>query len=204
MNNTITHTNNFEITGFSASHIIFDKSNYVTLWAKCKLHSQLTNVHLIFTYNQLNDLMRFNGEQGEQILLAMIDEMMTAKQPPYMLDLKKTLGKEPVFTTCKLTLSPMLLQASKGNEACYLVADIWPINIIQQAKNLIQHAHDFDVPPAINRSLINTSLNQLKEMYNYYLGLLELDIRDEAAREKANLHDVHLFEMAKSAARISA
>jgi hypothetical protein len=201
MNNAITHANHFHVTGFSASHIIFDKSNYVTLWAKCQIDHSLTDVHLVFSYAQLNDLMRFNGTQGEQILLAMIDLMLSAKQPPYMLDLEKTLGKIPVFTTCSLTLAPFLMHQISMH-TCYIVSDVWPINIIQQAKNLVLHARYFDVTPTINKTIGNESLAQLKDMYGYYLGLLELDIRDEAARDKASLHDAHLFAMAKSAYNI--
>jgi hypothetical protein len=203
MKNYSYNTTNLEITGFSATHIIFDDSNYATLWAKCAINNILQDVHLVFSFAQLNDLMRFNGQQGEDILLAMIDEMMTSKTPPYLIDLKKVLGLEPVFTTCKITLDELEFTPSLKDKNCYIVADLHPINIVQQAKNLLEHARNFEMPKtsiAINKILIkNTSLLQLKDMYKYYLGLIELDIKDDAAKEKANLLDDRLFAMAQNA-----
>jgi hypothetical protein len=202
----VSTANQFEITGFSASHIIFDESNYATVWAKCKIDHQLQDVHLVFDFENLNDLLRFSGDNGEKILLRMIDEMMNAKQPPYILDTKSIFGKEAVFTCCKLSISKLESQdaALRGeNIACYLVNNIMPISIVQQAKNLIHHVKDFDNTVMINNQIMNVCVSQLQEMYKYYLGLIELDINDDSARERAQLSNPQLYQMAMQAYKIN-
>jgi hypothetical protein len=45
-------------------------------------------------------------------------------------------------------------------------------------------------------SLKHTQLQEMASMYRYYKGLTELNLSEEAAREKAGLLNEHLFKLA--------
>ena len=154
-------TPEFDINGFSATHIIFDNSHYATIWAKCR---------------------------------------MQKTQPPYMIVLKEVIGSDIAFTSVRLKVSKGYMENVhlQSTRECLFIEEVWPINIIHQAKNLAQHAKDFQNISVVSDSVIHTSLSQLKEMYTYYLGLMELDIAEASCRVKANLEDDRLFAMAKS------
>lgn len=190
--------NQFEINGICVSHIIFDEGNYATLWAKCRIADRLKDIHLIIEIEKLNDLLRFSGEFGEKVLLQMIDEMMMAKEAPYVLNFLKTFGKEALFTSCKFTVS-LIDTKHHSDTQCFLITDVMPISFIQQAKNISQHVRDFNESIPVNTQQINVCVNQLGELYAYYLGLIELDINEESAREKSQLINPQLFQMAQLA-----
>jgi hypothetical protein len=194
-------TPEFDINGFSATHIIFDDSNYATIWAKCRVDNVLQDVHLIIGFDKLNDLMRFSGANGEKIVLSMVDEMMHRTNPPYRIALKDVVGADVAFTSVRLKVSNSTIAFATPTSTaaiCLYVQEVWPINIIQQAKNLPQHATDFKNIHIVSDAVLHTSMLQLKEQYNFYLGLLELDITEASSRAKANLADDRLFAMAKS------
>jgi hypothetical protein len=197
---TNTATPDFDINGFSATHIIFDNSNYATIWAKCRIANKLQEVHFVMSFDKLNDLMRFSGVHGEKILLRMVDEMMQCAEPPYMIAFKDIITTEVAFTAVRLKVSAtnMISPSQAFTNDCLFVEEVWPINIIQQAKNLVQHAKDFKSITVVSDAVLHTSLMQLKDMYGFYLGLLELDIAETACRNKASLTDDRLFAMAKS------
>ncbi len=195
-------TPDFSINGFSATHIFFDNTEYATIWAKCRVNNQLQDVHLVVNFSVLNDMMRFSGTQGEKILLSMVEEMMSKKEPPFVVVLKDIIGQEAIFTSVKLTVcqAANLAELPADDVAtCYFIQEAWPINIIQQAKNLITHKRDFAGGQIVSQEVINTSLQQLSSMYNYYLGLQQLELSETACRYRAQLADDRLFTMAKNA-----
>jgi hypothetical protein len=197
---TNTATPDFDINGFSATHIIFDNSNYATIWAKCRIANKLQEVHFVMSFDKLNDLMRFSGVNGEKIILHMVDQMMLSTAPPYMIALKDVISAEVAFTAVRLkvTATDMISPSQAYISDCLFVEEVWPINIIQQAKNLAQHTKDFKNLNIVSDAVLQTSLLQLKDMYGFYLGLMELDIAETSCRNKASLSDDRLFAMAKS------
>jgi hypothetical protein len=197
---TINASAQFTFNGFSVSHITFDHSHYATLWAKCSIDQKLVDVNLIFPFQHLNNLMRFSGSIGETIQLAMIDEMMTAVTPPYQIILQNILGHDAIFASCNITATQAIsTDQMYENALCLVVNDVTPISIIQQAKNLSTVVKHFPEASIVTKGNNTTSLEQLKKMYNYYLGLLELDIKEDAAKDKAQLTDHRLFVMAHAA-----
>jgi hypothetical protein len=194
----------FDINGFTASHLIFDQSHYATIWAKCRFNGKLQEMHLIVSFEKLNDILRFSGKKGEEILLAMVDKMMLNTAPPYMLDFKELLGTDAIFTNIKLKVNEVSNDNILSTDAkCCLINEVWPINIIEQAKNLEQHGKDFQSTAILSESLMIQSMHQLADRYLYYLGLLELELSEEAAKSRAQLSDIRLFVMAKNAAQIA-
>jgi hypothetical protein len=190
-------TPGFSINGCCINTIIFDESHYATLWATARINNTLQRVNLVLSFNKLNDMLRFSGSKGEQLLLAMVDAMMDSTEPPYKIDIESVLGAPFVCSTVKFTIINKVTAMDSNIDATYLIDEVWPITIIEQAKNLAQLKKDFKHIQIINESVLNFSLSQLKQMYAQYLGLLELDINEDAARNRAGLANDKLFEMAK-------
>jgi hypothetical protein len=189
------------ITGVCISHIIFDDSDYVTLWASCRLGGAIKQVHLVGSVRHMNDILRYSGSKGEEILLGMADAILHSPEPPYVVALKQLLGHVAVLTSCRLDVLPAQENEATTNKGhnVYWIERVEPLSQLQQAKNLAQHIRDFGTADAVT---INTKqqcidLANLAKKYNYYLGLLELDINEDAARNKSGLVDERLFEMAK-------
>ena len=186
-----------QISGFSIKKIIFDEGNFATLWVKCRISGNVAEQHLVLPFAKLNDILRFSGAAGEKVLLKMLDIMMFASKPPYVLEIATDLNTEIIITSCKLQITAML-DNNILVPNCFYVTDVTPINIIQQAKNLHQHLHDFNMA-SLTPTTENNSMQQLSKMYAHYLGLLELDIIEPVARQRAQLADARLFKMAATA-----
>lgn len=182
-------------TGICISELIFDDGNYVTLAVKCRVENKLQQNNLVMPFAVLNDLLRFSGTIGEQVLLKMLDVMMLAKKAPYIVNCQSDFGKEIIITTCSLQLQNMASVDNIKNTNCYYVPEIIPINLIQQAKNLQQHVYDFKTNSVDCGS--NKNEETLYNMYAYYKGLLDLDINEPSARSKAKLEDNRIFTLAQ-------
>jgi hypothetical protein len=192
--------NSIQITGVSISHIIFDESDYVTLWCACRINGRLQSVNLSGSVRSVNDMLRYSGSKGEEIILGMADAMLNSGEPPYVVNLRQLIGHHAVLTSCRLSLLPAMDPEDKTRDTqCWWIDDVQVLNQLQQAKNLAQHIRDFGSADAIfvNTTPSKINLAELAAQYHYYLGLLELDINEDAARSKSGLHDQRLFEMAK-------
>jgi hypothetical protein len=193
---------NLSSTGICISHIIFDDTDNITLWAKTRIGGQLQTVHLVANVATLNDMLRYSGTKGEQILLAMADAIIQNENPPYVVALKQLLGHDAVLTSCKLHLikaEDVIPETMPENTpSCWWIEQVTPLTVVAQAQHLNQHIKDFGDADVINVVSAHYKLNvtQLAKQYQYYLGLLELDINDDAAREKSGLMDERLFTVA--------
>jgi hypothetical protein len=202
MSTALNTSPNLSSTGLCISHIIFDDSTDVTLWAKTRIDGELQTVHLVTAISTLNDILRYSGAKGEQILLAMADSLIHNENPPYVVVLKQLLGHDAVITSCKLHLikaddiAPETLPA--GTPPCWWIDNVTPLTVIAQAQHLNQHIKDFGDADVVNVVTEHYKLNvtQLAKQYQYYQGLLQLDINDDAAREKSGLTDDRLFKVA--------
>ncbi len=189
-------TANVNVNGFQIQKIIFDDSNFATLWVSARIENCLKESHFVIPFNLLNDLLRFCGNTGEKVLLKMLDIMMLSSKPPYVLDIASDLDMELVITCVKLKLEHLWGALNEAPcENCYLVQEVSPINLLQQAKNMQQHVRDFKTE-IIETNTQHNNLEQLCTMYGYYLGLLELDIKESAARSKAKLSDPRIYSLA--------
>ncbi len=196
MQQVLSTPQDFVITGVQLKKIVFDDSDIISVWVNARVQDSIKFIHLLFSMHQLNDWMRFSGEKGEKTIISMADIMMQSNNPPYVLDIEKLLLNDNVFTTCKLSVQNL---NTNGETLCFVVYDVMPINIIQQSKNMATHIKDFGSADKLNSKILHQGFSQLCEQFKYYLGLLELDIKDIAARHKANLQDERMFFMAKNA-----
>lgn len=186
--------NMYLIDSFMCHCVVFDQSDLVSLHTTCRIGQELKKTILLFTFATFNDLLRFNGKTGEDLQIVVSDKLWSNEETPYIIDL----GKEgPVFTTCRLELQELL----RSDDSCYSVENIFPLSFVQRARKLRFDIADFGKASLQQNDMLNHAMKKAAAMYRYYQGLLELNITDEAAREKAGLKNKSLLKMAFHAAK---
>lgn len=183
----------FKIDAFSTSKIIFDDSDLVSMNVKCRVNNIFLETTLLFTFSKFNDLLRFSGAVGEIVQLKVSDKLLSNEEQPYVIDLSK---ENIVFTNSSLELIYLI----EGDNSCFSVEEISPLSFLQQAKNLRYNMKDFQLIELKNEFKQNHTLIEFAQMYHYYKGLIELNLSENSAREKAGLQNDKLFKMAYCAA----
>jgi hypothetical protein len=192
MKNSLSKTA-YKIDAFSTSKIIFDESDLVSLNVKCRINNIFSETTLLFPFSKFNDLLRFSGVVGEKVQLKVSDKLLSNEELPYIIDL---INENIVFTNCTLEIVPL----HEGDSFCFCVEEITPLSFLQQTKNLRTNMRDFHSVELNNDLQQNFTLVEFAQMYFYYKGLVELNISESAAREKAGLQNDKLFKMAFCAA----
>ncbi len=181
-------------TSFKILGIVFDHSSIVSVRVAANLQGALIPATLLFTFSVFNDLLRFGGATSEKLQVAISDKLCSQELPPYTIDI----SHEPlVFTNCMLTLCAVQNQ----EDTCYIVEDLTPLSILQQAKYLKENIKYFNASTLQKNELLNKSLADIAQQYKYYTGLLELDITEISARKQAGLLNDTLFKIAYYASR---
>jgi hypothetical protein len=182
------------IDSFMCHGVVFDQSDLVSLHTTCRIGQELKKTILLFTFSAFNDLLRFNGKTGEDLQIIVSDKLWSNEETPYIIDL----GKEgPVFTTCRMQLSELI----RSDDSCYSVDHLFPLSFVQRARKLRFDIADFGKASLQQNDMVNHAMKKAAAMYRYYQGLLELNISEEAAREKAGLKNESLLKMAFQASK---
>lgn len=179
---------------FMCHRVVFDQSDLVSLHTTCRIGHELKKTILLFTFSAFNDLLRLNGKAGENLQIIVSDKLWSNEETPYIIDL----GKEgPVFTTCRMQLSELM----RFDDSCYSVDHLFPLSFVHRARKLRFDIADFGKASLQQNDMINHAMKKAAAMYRYYQGLLELNITEEAAREKAGLKNESLLKIAFEAAK---
>jgi hypothetical protein len=184
----------FKVTGFKCLNVIFDDSDLVSMRVSFRIQEQVINSCLLLSFSTFNDLLRFSGEAGETLQLKVSDKLLGNECSPYIIDLKEG---PLVFTCCALEISYLI----EGDQSCFSVEEVAPLSFLQQAKNLRNNIKDFTHVQLQQDKMLNHALQEMATMYRYYRGLLELNLSEEHAREKAGLQNDKLFKIAYHAAK---
>lgn len=183
----------FNVHAFSASRIIFDDSDLVSMDIRCRVNETLMTTTLLFTFSRFNDLLRFSGEAGDTLQMMVSDKLLSNEEQPYIIDLQQS---PIVFTSCMLELAYLIAE----DDSCFSVEELHPISFLQQARMLRKNMRDFRTVQLANQVTPFQPLHEFATRYRYYKGLLELNLSEAAAREKAGLLNDKLFKMAYHAA----
>lgn len=192
MKNTFVQAD-FKIQAFEMKRVIFDDSDLVSMEVRCRVSGELMNTTLLFTFSKFNDLLRFSGDSGEKLQLLVSDKLLSNEERPYIIESGE---HRLIFTSCNLDLSYLIAD----DNTCFSADEITPITFLQQAKNLRNNIKDFNDVHINNNTQLNHSLQEIATMYRYYLGLIELNLNEQSAREKAGLVNDKLFKIAYHAA----
>ncbi|WP_298740917.1 hypothetical protein [uncultured Chitinophaga sp.] len=172
----------------SISQIILDESNYLTFWGNIRKEDGWHRCDFITNYDVLNDMLRYSGHQDDNIQMSIVQHLEDMRNIPEVIDLEAGRGEAVVFDNISFQLSrPRLQQHGKWIEytegECYYITRVAP------------------APPAARSAAepqqeIDQCLALLGKSYELYLGYLELDFEDAAARQEANLTDDLKYTMA--------
>jgi len=181
--NTATAT---KCEAISISQIILDESNYLTFWGNIQREDGWHRCDFITNYDVLNDMLRFGAHQNDGIQMSIVQHLEDMRNIPEVIDLEAGRGEAVVFDNLSFQLSrPRLQQHGKWIEytegECYYITKVAPKPAVET--------------PAREQQ-IDQCLALLGKSYELYLGYLELDFEDAAARQEANLTDDLKYTMA--------
>jgi len=182
--NTATAT---KCEAISISQIILDESNYLTFWGNIRKEDGWHRCDFITNYDVLNDMLRYGGRQNDGIQMSIVQHLEDMRNIPEVIDLEAGRGEAVVFDNLSFQFSrPRLQQHGKWIEytegECYYITKVAPKPAVETVQEPQQQ--------------IDQCLALLGRSYELYLGYLELEFEDAAARQEANLTDDLKYTMA--------
>jgi len=182
--NTATAT---KCEAISISQIILDESNYLTFWGNIRKEDGWHRCDFITNYDVLNDMLRYGGHQNDGIQMSIVQHLEDMRNIPEVIDLEAGRGEAVGFDNLTFQFSrPRLQQHGKWIEytegECYYITKVAPKPAVETAQEPQQQ--------------IDQCLALLGKSYELYLGYLELEFEDAAARLEANLTDDLKYTMA--------
>lgn len=188
------NTGTKQVNSLQCMQITFDKYDVVSMKALCVIDNELQESTLLFSFTLLNDLMRLSGKVGEIIQQEVCNKLWSNEPQPYIINY----AQHDIFiTTCALQVSTLIAY----DTSCYSVESVLPLSILQQTKNLRINLKYFPGANISQQHTNNVFMVEIAKMYSYYAGLIDLNIHEQAAREKAGLQNDNLFKIAYCAAK---
>jgi hypothetical protein len=178
-----------EIQALQLTQVIFDDSDLVSVKAIARVHNEIKDIDLLFSFKQFNDTLRYTGAIGDALQDAMSEKLTDNNKAMYIIKLEK---EKMVFTTCKFKISVL----TEEDNNVYCVDEVSPLSFFQQAKNLKSNIRDFDMGKLEKTKALKDELLNIAKRYRYYTGLLTLNINETEARRKSGLENDKLFQLA--------
>lgn len=173
------------------AQIIFDHSDWVSLWGYMILEGQKSRMDFILTFDTLNKLLRLSGKMGDQVQMMLVDQLETGLKEPTILDLEEQCGGPLHFNQCHIEVSPTSIQDKGGqwrtDPNCLSIDGVRP---------LLQRKNPVISPESTYKQNLSKCAGILCGLYELYLGYLELGYEEELALQKAELLDDLKFKMA--------
>ncbi|RFS23845.1 hypothetical protein DVR12_08115 [Chitinophaga silvatica] len=189
MNKLPTTTLNEQVSAISIGQIILDDSNFLTLWGHILLdNGTWKSCDFVTTYEVMNTMLRYSLERHDSVQMMIVNKLETMCRVPDMIDLEAELGGVVIFDELMFQLKrPSLeLEVYTENE-CYFIESV--------SQTCTNKASDTITPNDVAAAL-ECCVQLLSDTYNLYLGYMEVELGDEAARKKAGLEDDNRFSMA--------
>ncbi|NSL89904.1 hypothetical protein ECE50_023895 [Chitinophaga sp. Mgbs1] len=179
-----------QIQAISIGQIILDDSNYLTLWGHVQQDGVWYPCDLVTTYEVMNTMLRYSHEKNDAVQMTIVEKLENMCRIPEMIDLEAELGAAVVFDNMTFYLSRPESHEWEicTDDACYFIQKIVALPPAGPPQ-----------PPAVRADLTETMEHCMQTLLNYYdlyLGYIEIELEDEAARIKAGLADDLSFTMA--------
>lgn len=195
MNKVNTTTAITAVQAISVGQIIMDDSNYLTLWGQALLDEVWYPCDFVTTYEVMNTLLRFSQDKHDAVQMTIVKKLEDMRRTPDIIDLEVELGAAVVFDQVRFHMRRPCLQQEDNWEAyaddeCYYI------------ERVIQLPVEPPVRPAARSEANDASakmeycIQMLHDAYSVYLGCIELELGEEAARVMAVLEDDNKFSMA--------
>lgn len=179
------------VNAIAVSQIIFDHSEWVSLWGYVISHKKMLRMDFILDFNTLNKLLRLSGETGDKVQMKLVEKFEQGLKEPTVLDLEAIFGQPQVFDSCRMEVSKTGMQDKEGrwrtDPNCLSVDEVFPK--LQATSPLLAASYLYKQ----NLSKCNELLSGL---YALYLGYKELGFDEESAIKNAELEDDLKFKMA--------
>src|SRR5690625_3257296 len=99
-------TKSSNIDHIGIDHILFDHSEWVTLWGFILEKGKKISKDYLISFEQFNELLRLSGEEGEKIQMLLVEKMEEGIEEPSVIHLKDAIGHAAFFNRCTLTITP--------------------------------------------------------------------------------------------------
>ena len=197
MNQVNTTTAITQMQAISIGQIIMDDSNYLTLWGQVLQDDVWYPCDFVTTYEVMNTMLRFGQDKHDAVQMTIVKKLEDMRRIPDIIDLEAELGTAVVFDNLIFYMRRPCLQQDDNWEAyadeeCYYIERVIQMPIVPVPPTL---------PPAArlqgeDNEKMEYCIQLLHDAYNLYLGFIEIELGDEAARMKAGLENDYKFSMA--------
>ncbi|HVI45507.1 MAG TPA: hypothetical protein VM802_11580 [Chitinophaga sp.] len=189
MNKARTTTAIWEVKAIAISQIIMDDSNYLTLWGQVQQDGVWYPCDFVTTYEVMNTMLRYSHDKHDAVQMTIVQKLEDMRRIPEIIDLEVELGAAVIFDNMTFFLSKPENHEWEicADDGCYFIQKVIAIPVPPVT------------PPPIRAELngkLGMCLETLRNNYDLYLGFIEIDLEDEAARMKAGLTDDLSFTMA--------
>lgn len=170
----------------SIEQIILDDSNYLTFWGHIQKEDGWHRCDFVTNYEVLNTMLRHVQDMGDTVQMTIVQKLEDMRQIPEMIDLEAELGAAVVFNNMNFYISRPG-RREQGNWVeftdgeCYFIERVAAIPVVN--------------PPHYGQQ-IDSCMEILYKSYELYLGYMELDFEENAARQKADLADDMKYTLA--------
>lgn len=205
MNKVNTTTAITQMQAISIGQIIMDDSNYLTLWGQVQQDDAWHPCDFVTTYEVMNTMLRFSQEKHDAVQMTIVKKLEDMRRTPDIIDLEAELGAAVVFDNLTFCMRRPCLQQDDNWEAyadeeCYFIERVVPLPVPVEPS----------LPPAARKDIDDANekmehcIRLLHDAYALYLGFIEIELEEEAARAKAGLPDDNKFSMAYYAWQLQA
>ncbi|MBC9933918.1 hypothetical protein [Chitinophaga qingshengii] len=188
MSKTHTATATMQMQAISVGQIIMDDSNYLTLWGHVQQDGVWYPCDLVTTYEVMNTMLRYSQEKNDAVQMTIVKRLEAMHQVPELIDLEEELGGAVVFDNMAFYMSRPEHHEWEicADDACYFIQKVVVMPVTPP------------VPPAraALTEKMEECLHTLRAKFDLYLGFIEIDLEEEAARLKAGLADDLSFSTA--------
>lgn len=185
--NTATYANAISIT-----QVIMDASNYLTFWGQLQTAGGWVDCDFVANYDVLNEMLRHQAPASDQLQMIIVEKLEDMRsrpdQIPEIIDLEALLGAPMLFNKMTFHMSRPRFHREDAwmeytGDRCYYIQQVTP------------HTAPPAGPGALVRQM-DHCMELLSKSYALYLGFVELEFDEAAARAEAGLADDLKYTMA--------
>lgn len=180
-----------QIEEIAISKIIFDRSEWVSLWGSMTHRGQKSHKDFILNFDTLNKMLRLSGKTGDKIQMLLVEKLEKGIEEPSIIDLEEIFHEPLAIDQCQLEVSITWIKDKTGewkeDPTCLSIDHVSPL---LEKKRPVLSAQ------SLYKQNISKCMEVLKRSYELYLGYQEIDMDEESALQMAGLEDDLKFKMA--------